>query len=130
RAHRAATALAEARTCYDHLAGRRGVQLHDRLLASAVLVPLTEHDERDHRLTANGARLITELGVDLDRLTHTRRIFARRCIDWTRRRPHLAGALPAAIPDRLLSLGWLRRGTGRDLRVAEDYDRRLDDWLG
>jgi DNA-binding transcriptional ArsR family regulator len=81
RAHRVGTALAEARTCYDHLAGRRGVQLRDRLLASEALVPVNEHNERDHRLTAGGARLMNELDVDVDRLTHTRRVFARSCVE-------------------------------------------------
>jgi hypothetical protein len=56
-------------------------------------------------------------------------MLARRCIDWTDRRPHLAGALPAALTTRFLELGWLRHGPGRSLRVAAEYDRELDAWL-
>ena len=121
-----ATDLAEARTCYDHLAGRRGVELRNRLLTSDAL---RTTDDRDHILTDHGRQLIAELGIDPDRLQATRRVFARSCIDWTSRRPHLAGALPAVITSRLLALGWLSRTGDRTLRVASDYDRRIDDWL-
>jgi hypothetical protein len=86
-------------------------------------------DDRDHVVTAHGRWLLAELGVDADDLSATRRVFARGCIDWTSRRPHLAGALPAAITGRFLALGWLSRTTGRGLRVAPDYDHHLDRWL-
>jgi DNA-binding transcriptional ArsR family regulator len=126
RSDRAARSLTEARTCYDHLAGRRGVELRDRLLA---VDALTMADDRDHRLTPNGRRLLGHLGIDAHELDATRRVFARICVDWTQRRPHLAGALPAAMTRRFLELRWLSRGTGRGLRVAHDYDERLDAWL-
>lgn len=123
---RAARRVAEARTCYDHLAGRRGVQLRDRLIEAGALHLTTEPD---HDLTAAGDALLRQLRIDPDELRSTRRIFARSCVDWTQRRPHLAGALPAAITSRLLELGWLHRGTGRGLRVAADYDERLNTWF-
>jgi DNA-binding transcriptional ArsR family regulator len=126
RTDRSAMALAEARTCYDHLAGRRGVQLRDRLLVAGALRVV---NERDHQLTDVGRNLLRELGIDLTELDKSRRVFARACVDWTQRRAHLAGALPAALTNRLLETGWLARATGRSLRVAPDYDRRLDDWL-
>lgn len=126
RGHRAATALAEARTCYDHLAGRRGVQLRDRLLANNALRLV---DDRDHQLTEHGQRLLDRLDIDPIRLADTRRVFARCCVDWTHRRPHLAGAVPAAITQAFLDRAWLRRTDGRGLRLALDYDARLDDWL-
>ena len=69
------------------------------------------------------------LDVDVDRLLASRRVFARRCVDWTHRRPHLSGALPAAITCQFLARGWLRRGTGRELRVTDRYDGELDRWL-
>jgi hypothetical protein len=56
-------------------------------------------------------------------------MLARSCIDWTQRQPHLAGALPAALTTRFLELGWLSRGQGRGLRITEDYDQRLANWL-
>jgi DNA-binding transcriptional ArsR family regulator len=126
RSDRAARTLTEARTCYDHLAGRRGVELRDRLVAVDALRMV---DERDHELTPAGRRLVAAVGVDLRELDRTRRVFARACVDWTQRRPHLAGALPAALTGRLVELGWFTRAAGRSLRVAPDYDRRLDAWL-
>jgi DNA-binding transcriptional ArsR family regulator len=126
RTDRAARNLAEARTCYDHLAGRRGVELRDRLLA---VDALRMADDRDHQLTPHGRRLLGDLGIDLRELDATRRVFARICVDWTQRRPHLAGALPAAVTHRFLELGWVKRAAGRSLRVAPGYDERLDAWL-
>ncbi len=126
RQHRDATVMAEARTCYDHLAGRRGVELRDRLLATKAL---HSTDDRDHVLTAHGERLIATLDIDLDPLRANRRVFARSCLDWTQRRPHLAGTLPAAITSTFLARGWIEGGSGRGLRVAPHYDQQLDRWL-
>jgi DNA-binding transcriptional ArsR family regulator len=126
RQHRTALALGEARTCYDHLAGRRGVQLRDRLLATGAIRRL---DDRDHELTDRGQFLLDELGIDLASLRTSRRVFARSCIDWTDRRVHLAGALPAAITRVFLERGWLTRGPGRSLRVASGYEDKLEKWL-
>src|SRR5689334_10553290 len=91
RAHRGAAALAEARTCYDHLAGRRGVELRDRLVAAGAVEQV---DDRDHVLTPTGHRVVTALGIEPAGLLASRRVFARSCVDWTDRRSHLAGALP------------------------------------
>jgi DNA-binding transcriptional ArsR family regulator len=124
--HRAAGSLFEARTCYDHLAGRCGVQLRDRLLAAAAIRCL---DDRDHELTDRGQCLLDELGIDLATVRASRRVFARSCIDWTDRRVHLAGALPAAITSEFLARGWLTSGPGRSLRVAGDYDDNVEKWL-
>jgi DNA-binding transcriptional ArsR family regulator len=126
RQHQTATALGEARTCYDHLAGRRGVELRDRLLAAGALQPI---DDRDHVLTPLGRDRLEGLGLPAAELEHTRRVFARACIDGTQRRPHLAGALPAALTERFLALGWLARSGDRALRLHPDYDRHLDAWL-
>jgi DNA-binding transcriptional ArsR family regulator len=126
RSHRTAAALVEARTCYDHLAGRRGVELRDRLLAADAIRLI---DDRDHVLTPHGHRLVLKLAIDTERLAASRRVFARSCIDWTDRRAHLAGALPAALTSRFLELGWFTRAPGRSLRPAGDYEHRLDHWL-
>jgi DNA-binding transcriptional ArsR family regulator len=126
RTERAAKALNEARTCYDHLAGRRGVELRDRLLDVDALRMI---DDRDHQLTERGHELVNRLGIEAAQLIRTRRVFARICVDWTQRRPHLAGALPSSLTRRFLELGWASRGTGRSLRIARDYDQRVDAWL-
>lgn len=126
RAHREASVLAEARTCYDHLAGRRGVELRDRLLAIEALHTTAT---QDHFLTPYGERLIAALDIDLDQLRSSRRVFARSCLDWTQRRSHLAGVLPAALTSAFLARGWLERRPGRGLRVAPDYNLELERWL-
>ena len=122
----AACALSEARTCYDHLAGRCGVALRDRLLAVGAIRSL---DDRDHELTDRGQDLVERLGIDLAALRTSRRVFARSCVDWTDRRVHLAGALPAAITSEFLDRGWLTRGPGRGLRVDDDFDDNVEKWL-
>ena len=126
-AHRAAVALTEARTCYDHLAGHRGVQLRDRLLDASAIRRL---DDRDHELTDRGQYLLTQLGIDPASLQTSRRVFARCCVDGTDRRFHLAGILPAAITSEFLARRWLTRGPGRSLGVAADYDDNVESWLG
>ena len=97
-----------ARTCYDHLAGWLGVALRDALLAQGVLREVGA----EHVVTPDGARWFAAFGVDLGLVRGRRRPFALRCLDWTERRPHLAGALGAAILVHLIERGWLARQPG------------------
>jgi DNA-binding transcriptional ArsR family regulator len=116
RQSRAAAALAVARTCYDHLAGQVGVALHDALVAGEALAAGGD----GYRLTDGGAALLTRLDVDVAGAAAARRAFARPCLDFTERRPHLAGALGAALCARLLADGWLARPAAdqRGLRLT------------
>ncbi len=110
-----ATALAHARTCYDHLAGMLGVTLADRLVQDGLLAEAEGH----WLLTAHGREVLTAWGLDLSRLERGKRPLIRRCLDWSERRPHIAGALGAAITERCLALGWLVRiPGGRGLRLT------------
>jgi biotin operon repressor len=120
RAVREDAAMRRARTCYDHLAGELGVALHDALLARGAL-------SAEYVLQPAGVALLDELGVDLATAQAARRHFARPCLDWTQRRPHLAGALAAALCARLMELGWLvRRVPGqRSLRLTDPGQRGL-----
>ena len=132
RQSREAAALAEARTCYDHLAGRAGVALLDALLATGTLTSqdpegagaaggptgvgaayeITEA-AAGYAVTGPGAATLASFGVEVAGLLRSRRKFAGSCLDWTQRRPHLNGALGAAITSRLLQLGWIERGRSR-----------------
>ena len=109
-----ARALGFARTCYDHLAGTCGVALHDGLLARAWLTPAYD-------VTPAGLDGLAAWGVDVAAARSRRRSFARPCLDWTERRPHLAGALAASIADAMLDAGWLvrRAPDSRALRLTD-----------
>jgi len=164
RESRDAAALAEARTCYDHLAGRAGVALLEALLAREILAPTpgggqlaacgpnggahtdgngvpsanglggngSPHGARAgyegrhvraapqapfrpeaFEVTADGMATLISFGLNIGALERTRRRFAGACLDWTERKPHLNGALGAAMTARLLGLGWIEWGTRR-----------------
>ncbi|MEU5209582.1 winged helix-turn-helix domain-containing protein [Streptomyces sp. NPDC020742] len=127
RAASASAALARGRTCYDHLAGRLGVALTDAMTGRGLL-----DQDGGFALTDAGRDWLTgRLGIDPAALRTGRRPQARGCLDWTERRPHLAGAAGARLCDRLLDRHWVRRiGTGRAVRLTPDGARALDDLLG
>ncbi len=109
--------LRAARTCYDHLAGLLGVSLFDRLGALGWIQPHPRSADAACDLTADGATALARLGVDVDAARERRRRFAYGCVDWSERRPHLGGALGAALLDAALGRGWVRRV--RDSRALE-----------
>ncbi|GJD48293.1 hypothetical protein OPKNFCMD_1010 [Methylobacterium crusticola] len=109
-------ALREARTCYDHLAGRLAVGMADSMVARGQI----ELESDGGALTAAGAAFLGGLGVDLDagEGRRGRRVFCRPCLDWSERRPHIAGVLGAALLRTCLGQGWVRRGEGRAVAVT------------
>ena len=119
RQSREAAALDEARTCYDHLAGKAGVELLDGMLRRGLLEEKSGRtDRRDtsslrFEVTGAGTKELGSFGLNLLQLRRSRRHFAGTCIDWTQRRRHLNGALAAAITSRLFELGWIERGQRR-----------------
>jgi hypothetical protein len=117
------TALRRARTCYGHLAGVAGVDLLDALLARGWLVEAAD----GYRLTPAGEYALAARGVDLAAARASGRPLARACLDWTERRPHLAGALGTALLGALESSGAVRRQHGlRQVTLVQP----LADWLG
>ena len=105
RAWQHGEALRTARSCYDHLAGVAGVALADALVERGVVEPA----DRAFAITAAGERTLAGFGLDVAAIHGTRRATARACLDWSERRPHVAGALGAALLDELLRRRWLRR---------------------
>jgi DNA-binding transcriptional ArsR family regulator len=97
--------MRHARACYDHLAGRKAVILMDALRAAG---EITEQDGA-LQLSPKGARRFASLGIDFAAIEAERRPMCRSCLDWSVRRPHLAGALGAAFFARIVELGWARR---------------------
>jgi DNA-binding transcriptional ArsR family regulator len=128
RQSRDARRLHEARTCYDHLAGIAGVTLFAALVDSG-LIEAAGGDA--YEATEKGEERLEALGLDLAALRESRRRFAWHCLDWTERRPHLNGALGAALTDRMIELGWFERGpTRRALVVTEAGLTGLADSFG
>lgn len=95
-------ALRAARVCYDHLAGERGVWMLDQLRRRGIV-------SAREPLTIAAPAFFTSFGIDVDALARSRRPLCRPCLDWTERRPHLAGSLGAALLGRLFALRWARR---------------------
>ena len=120
RQSREAAALAEARTCYDHLAGRAGVELLDGMLRRHLIKEQSsgrtargDTPSPRFEITGAGAMVLGSFGLNIAEIRRSRRHFAGSCIDWTQRRGHLNGALAAAITTRLFELGWIERGQRR-----------------
>lgn len=110
--------LSQARTCYDHFAGRLGIGIHDALVAGGHLTVA----DGGYGLTRSGVAVFTELGVDPAQATaKSRRAALRPCLDWSERRPHLAGSLAAALACRCFEMGWvLRRKDSRAVILTEE----------
>jgi DNA-binding transcriptional ArsR family regulator len=151
RQSRQAAALQDARTCYDHLAGRAGVALLDALLRKEIIKPVLNGCAQyapvsvragaasrrgqaaagamvgagdlpgaEFEVTSSGADTLAAFGINLGELRRSRRRFAGACLDWTQRRPHLNGALGAAITAGLLGHGWFEHGRSRrSLRLTD-----------
>lgn len=120
----AGSAMARGRTCYDHLAGRLGIAVTDALTARGLLV-----QDTGFALTGAGLDWFAGAGIALDRAG--RRPLARACLDWTERRPHLAGVAGAALCRHALDARWCERiGSERAVRVTATGERTLGELLG
>jgi DNA-binding transcriptional ArsR family regulator len=108
--------LREARTCYDHLAGRLGVALARALEQRRVVI----RSNGGYELGESAARELERLGIDLEGLAQLRRPLVRGCLDWSERELHVAGAVGAAITARLFELGCVeRRDRTRSVALTE-----------
>src|SRR5208283_116731 len=108
--------LRAARTCYDHLAGMVGVSLHDHLKTLGWLADSSANADA-YDLTPNGTKAFEALGIDIEATRALRRRFACACLDWSERRPHVGGALGAALLKIALKRKW----------VLQDLDSRILD---
>jgi DNA-binding transcriptional ArsR family regulator len=99
--------LRAARTCYDHIAGTLGVALHDRFRALGWMSMTSAAPDHAYELTSNGAKGFEKLGVDIEAARALRRRLAYACVDWSERRPHIGGALGAALLNLALKRKWL-----------------------
>ena len=99
-------AMRHARSCYDHLGGELAVDLTDRWLAAGLLA----WRGGAFQLTRKGRDFLSGRGIELAKLDALKRPLCRSCMDWSERRPHLGGALGAAILAHVVGEGWAVRG--------------------
>jgi DNA-binding transcriptional ArsR family regulator len=122
--------LRAARTCYDHIAGRVAVALHDRFKDLGWLAQ-TGRGSSGYEITPAGERAFTELGIDIEATRALRRRFAYACVDWSERRPHIGGALGAALFKLALRRKWITQDLdSRALRLTRGGSRDLEKRLG
>jgi DNA-binding transcriptional ArsR family regulator len=121
---RVASDLAAARFCYDHLAGRLGVRLADALVARGAIT----FSEAAGTLTDDGVSLFRRLDI---KLAEGRRVVCRPCLDWSERRPHIAGLAGAALGNVALDRKWVeRKRNSRALGVTRQGASALKELFG
>jgi DNA-binding transcriptional ArsR family regulator len=113
-------AMRKARVCYDHLAGDLGVHVYDSLRQQGCV----RGDGRELTLTDKGERFADEIGVNLASLEGHRRPLCLACLDWSVRRPHLAGALGAALLARFFAMRWATRKKGTRVLIFSAVGER------
>jgi DNA-binding transcriptional ArsR family regulator len=121
-------ALRAGRTCYDHLAGHLGVALTDALVARGDI----ELTPDAGLVTTSGAALFARLGIDIDVSGKRKgRMMCRPCLDWSERRPHLAGVVGAALCKHCLTQGWIKHVDGtRAVAVTVKGQRNFREVFG
>jgi DNA-binding transcriptional ArsR family regulator len=120
-------ALRKARMCYDHLAGELAVSVFDQLIAHGVLAQADGGIE----ITRTGRDFVSEFGIDIDRLIAARRPLCKSCLDWSARRPHLAGALGQALFTRFTELNWVHRvNNSRRVQISAEGEKHLRNITG
>ena len=120
-------ALRLARTCYDHMAGRLAIALADALTGKGYVLIADEASI----VTDEGRRFFCDFGIDLDRTYRSKRPLCRTCLDWSERRPHLAGRLGTALLDRSLARGWIgRMAESRALRITRAGESGFEGTFG
>ncbi|RDJ23674.1 transcriptional regulator [Bosea caraganae] len=119
--------LSQARTCYDHFAGRLGIGIHDALVAGGHLSVA----DGGYGLTRPGVEVFMALGIDpAQASSKSRRAALRPCLDWSERRPHLAGSLAAALACRCFEVGWvLRKKDSRAVTLTDQGREALESRL-
>jgi len=119
-------ALRDARTCYDHLAGRLGVALADAMVGRGYV----DLGSDAGLVTEPGTAFLHRIGIGVDALAgppgrRGRRLMCRPCLDWSERRPHIAGAVGAALCSHCLDRGWVRRIEGSRALAITPKGRRI-----
>lgn len=121
--------LRQARTCYDHMAGTYAVLIHDYLLRNAYLI--VEEDATAYELSADGKQFFDVMGIEVGELRKGRRRFACACVDWSERRPHIGGAVGAALLTHFIQHRWVEADLdSRALQLTAKGRRQFTKYFG
>lgn len=121
--------LRQARTCYDHMAGEYAVAIHDYLLRNTYLI--AQQDATSYELSADGEQLFDTMGIKVDTLRTGRRRFACACLDWSERRPHIGGAVGAALLAHFVQHAWVEADLdSRALQLTAKGRRQFAKYFG
>jgi hypothetical protein len=118
-----------ARTCYDHLAGKLGVSIFNSLADQNAIIydrPITDpaYFSKEITLGINAEKTFRAFGVDISGISPANRKFAYACLDWTERRPHLAGALGAAVCHAMMEQKWITRHEEKRVIAITDSGKK------
>ncbi|GMR68906.1 MULTISPECIES: metalloregulator ArsR/SmtB family transcription factor [Bacillus] len=116
-----------ARTCYDHLAGKLGVEITEKLLASEFIIL----EEEEYIVTEQGKRWFLNFGINIETAEIKRRVFAKPCLDWSERRYHISGWLGSAIAKLFFEQEWITKtDKTRAVHLTKKGMKLLKDQLG
>lgn len=117
--------LRKARTCYDHMAGAIAVGIHDHMESKGWLIKISS-DSSAYELSDGGVAALDRLGLDVAAVRKARRRFACSCLDWSERRPHVGGALGAALLELMLRRAWVEKDLdSRALSITREGQRQF-----
>jgi DNA-binding transcriptional ArsR family regulator len=122
-----ATRIKYCRTCYDHLAGKVGVAITDKLLSMKIL----EVDDQDFAISKKGVTWFGDLDISIPELQEKKRAMARVCLDWSERRPHVSGSVGAAMANKFFEMKWLQRNrNSRIVSITPLGQKKIYELLG
>lgn len=121
------TGIKYCRTCYDHLAGYAGVEMADAMQKNGYL----KKAGSAYSVTQNGWQWFSKFDISKNDLINNRRPLTRQCLDWSERRPHLAGILGAVLLNKMLERKWFKKSLqSRELIITSKGKQELYEWLG
>jgi DNA-binding transcriptional ArsR family regulator len=115
------------RTCYDHLAGFVAINIVESLEKKGYL----KKSKQIYLVTNEGWKWLLFFNITKENFTNNRRPITRQCLDWSERRPHLAGQLGAAFLNKMLERKWFKKVEfSRELVVTSKGRQELYNLLG
>jgi len=116
------------RSCYDHLAGAVGVRFTEAMERKGFI---KKDFTKEYLVSKKGWSWLSQIEIREADFTNNRRPLARQCLDWTERRPHLAGQLGAVLLQTMFERKWLRKTQfSRELLVTAKGQQELNALLG